>query len=1064
MRLKREWLKKQLRGQDKREGNMTFEELRERAQKKWKEIEGGAIPLIRVGAATCGLAAGAGEATEAIEEEVKKLNLDVKIVKVGCIGCCYAEPLIDIKKPGRPRIMYNYVTPDEAREITRDYIVADNPRPDLAMGTMGKGEVEDIPRFFELPYYKPQVRLITENCGTIDPRDIDQYIANGGFEGLKKALSMSPDDVIEVVKKSGLRGRGGAGFPTGLKWGFCRGAKGSPKYIICNADEGDPGAFMDRSVLEGDPYRVLEGMLVGGYAIGAPEGYIYCRAEYPLAVELITNALNQMEKDGLVGDAIMESGFSFRFHLFLGAGAFVCGEETSLMNSIMGKPGRPRPRPPFPAQSGLFGKPTNINNVETWGNVPWILRHGADAFASYGTEKSKGTKTLSLTGDVQRTGLIEVPMGITIDEIVYEIGGGMKDNAKFKAVQTGGPSGGSIPHYLGDTPVDYETLTALGTIMGSGGLVAMDDRTCMVDMARYFLGFTRSESCGQCTPCREGTKQMYRILDRISKGEGKPEDTTLLKEMSEIVIDSSLCGLGQTLGKTPLTTLTYFPEEYEEHINKKYCRSRVCKRLSPAPCQAACPVGIDVPTYNALIARGRFDDALEVIREDNPFPAVSGWMCPHPCEKDCTRLETDKAISIRALKRFVADYEIKRGRRKKVVHPNPITHEEKIAIIGAGLTGLSAAHDLRKEGYPVTVFESKPFTGGMLRVAVPDYRIPPHVVDYETRIIERDVGVEVKTNITIGKDLTIEDLKKQGYKAILIAIGAHKPVNLKLPGSVGEGYINAIEFLKKVKSGEREKPGDVVAVIGCDHTAIDAARTAARLGSRVTIIYPRSRDQLPLEEDILKEVEDEHVKFQYLALPTEIVRRRDGSIKTVRCMQTELQEPYLDDAGRLRTQPIADSELFVPATTVMVSIGMETDSSTLSHRLPTNELGTIIIDPVTLETSEKGVFAAGDAVTGPATIIEAIAGGQKAAASIKHYLNGEEFKEPYKLVKPRMRVEPAEVEEEIETFERPDEPVRPPEERLFDFDEVRPGLSEKLAVCEAKRCLRCDYEEEEEVK
>jgi len=775
-------------------------------------MEEGSRSLIRVGAATCGLAAGAGEVIEAIGKEVHTLHEDTTILHVGCIGCCYAEPLVDIKKPGKPRIMYRNVTPDTIREIIKDYFVNDNPRPDLAMGTIGNGEVDDIPNFFDLPYYRPQVRLITENCGTIDPRDIDQYIANGGFEGLHTALSMSPEEVIAAVKTSGLRGRGGAGFPTGLKWDFCRKAHGSPKYLICNADEGDPGAFMDRSVLEGDCYRVLEGMLIGGYAIGASEGYIYCRAEYPLAVELITNAIERMKKDGLVGDTILGSDFSFQFHLFLGAGAFVCGEETALINSIMGKAGRPRPRPPFPAESGLFEKPTNINNVETWGNIPWILRHGADAFASYGTATSKGTKTLSLTGKVQRTGLIEVPMGITINEIVYEIGGGMKDNAEFKAVQTGGPSGGSIPYYLGDTPVDYETLTALGTIMGSGGLVAMDDRTCMVDMARYFLEFTRGESCGQCTPCREGTKQMYRILDRICKGEGTPEDIPLLKEMAEIVIDSSLCGLGQTLGKTPLTTLTYFLEEYEEHINYKYCRARTCRRLSPAPCQAACPVGIDVPTYNALIAWGRFDDALEVIREDNPFPAVSGWMCPHPCEKDCVRAETDKAISICALKRFVADHEIKRGVRRKVVTPNLILYEEKIAIIGAGLTGLSAAHDLRKAGYPVTVFESKPHAGGMLHIAVPDYKLPSHVVDYETTVIERDVGVEIKTNVTIGKDVTIDNLKQQGYKAFLIAIGAHKPVDLQLPGSEGKDYIHAIKFLKRVKAGSREKPGDTVAV------------------------------------------------------------------------------------------------------------------------------------------------------------------------------------------------------------------------------------------------------------
>ena len=1039
---------------------MTFEELEARAQEKWRDIKECPIPLIRVGAATCGLAAGAGEVIEVIEEEVRNQSLDVRIMKVGCIGCCYAEPIVDVQKPGKPRIIYGLVTPDKAREIIRDYIGGGDPRPDLAMGTIGEEEVEDIPRFFDLPYYKPQVRLITENCGTIDPMDIDQYVANGGFSGLHRALSLQPGDVLEEVKKSGLRGRGGAGFPTGLKWSFCRGAEGSPKYLICNADEGDPGAFMNRSILEGDPFRVLEGMLIGGHAIGASEGYLYCRAEYPLAIELIRNALEQMEEDGLTGDDIMGTGFSFHFHIFLGAGAFVCGEETALMNSIMGLPGRPRPRPPFPAVSGLFGKPTNINNTETWGHVPWILRNGADAFAMYGTEKCRGTKTLSLTGKVQRTGLIEVPMGITVEDIVYEIGGGIKNNATFKAVQTGGPSGGSIPYYLASTPVDYESLTALGTIMGSGGMVIMDDRTCMVDMSRYFLGFTRSESCGQCTPCREGTKQMYHILDRICRGQGKPEDIPLLKEMSESVIDSSLCGLGQTLGKTVLTTLTYFPEEYDEHINRKYCRARVCKELSPAPCQAACPTGIDVPSYNALIAAGRFDDALEIIRQDNPFPAVCGRLCPRPCEKDCERAESDRAISIRALKRFVADYEIKRGRRKKIVHPNPVTHDEKIAIVGSGLAGLSAANDLRKQGYAVTVFESKPFAGGMLRMAVPDYRMPPHVIDHEVKLIENDVGVEIRTNVTIGKDMMIEDLKRQGYSAVFLAIGAHLPMDLNLVGCEGAGYINAIEFLKRVKSGNREKPGDIVAVIGCDHTAVDAARTAARLGSRVTIIYPRSRDELPVEEDTLKELEEEHVEFQYLSLPVEILRRGDGSIKAVNCLQTELQ--CADGAGRIRALPVEGSRVLVPATAVMVSVGMKTDAFIFSSGLELSSMGTIAVDPITLATSHEGVFAGGDAVTGPTTVIEAIAAGQRAAASIKCYLCGEEFKEPYKFVKPRARIEPAEVEEGIDKFQRPEEPVRHGEERLFDFNEVRTGLTEKLAVCEAKRCMRCDYEEEDE--
>ncbi len=558
---------------------MTFDEIKIRAIAEWQALEHSDKPLILVGAASCGRAAGALSVLEAINAKLAQHNIQAIIAQVGCSGTCYIEPLVTIAKPGRPHIYYGNLTPELAAQLIEDYIINDNPRPDLALGTIGDSSVKDIPKLFELPMLKPQVRVALRNCGLIDPENINHYIAHGGYSGLTRALGMAPEAVIEEIKKSGLRGRGGAGFPTGLKWEFCRNAPGTIKYIICNADEGDPGAFMDRSLLEGDPHAVLEGMLIGAYAIGATEGYIYIRAEYPLAIERLKLALRQMAEHRLVDDNILDSDFSFHIKIKQGAGAFVCGEETALIASIEGKRGMPRSRPPFPAQAGLWGKPTNINNVETWGNVSAILQKGADWYASYGSEKSKGTKTFALAGKINRTGLIEVPMGIPLQEIIYGIGGGIPTDKRFKAVQTGGPSGGCLPASHLDLPVDYESLTEAGSIMGSGGMVVMDEDTCMVDVARYFLSFTQSESCGKCVPCRLGTKQMLDILEAICNGKGEPGNIDQLLKLSEEIKAGSLCGLGQTAPNPVLTTIRYFRDEYEEHINERRCPALACTEL-----------------------------------------------------------------------------------------------------------------------------------------------------------------------------------------------------------------------------------------------------------------------------------------------------------------------------------------------------------------------------------------------------------------------------------------------------------------------------------------------------
>ncbi len=581
---------------------MTFEKIQNQAKAEWEALEKSEKPRILVGTATCGRSAGALNVLQAINDELAQRNIAAIVMQVGCIGLCYLEPLVDIIKPGHPRICYGQITPEIVPELIQDYLINDNPRPDLALGTIGDGNIEGIPKLFDLPMLKPQVRIILRNCGSIDPENINHYIANGGYSGLARALKTSPDEVIEEVKQSGIRGRGGAGFPTGLKWEFCRKSPGTEKYLICNADEGDPGAFMNRSVLEGDPHSVLEGMLIAAYAIWATHGYIYCRAEYPLALERLNIALGKMREYGLLGENILDSGFDFDIEIKEGAGAFVCGEETALMASIEGKRGMPCPRPPFPAQSGVWGNPTNINNVETLAAVAAILQRGADWYAHYGTEKSKGTKTFALAGKIERTGLIEVPLGITLREIIYDIGGGIADDKQFKAVQTGGPSGGCLSSEYLDLPVDYETLAQAGSIMGSGGMIVADEDTCIVDFTKFFLNFTQAESCGKCVPCRVGTRQMLDILERITKGVGEEEDIDKLHKLAETVKDGSLCALGGTAPNPVLTTIRYFHDEYETHIKEKRCPALVCKELisyyiQPAKCQGCticlrnCPVG-----------------------------------------------------------------------------------------------------------------------------------------------------------------------------------------------------------------------------------------------------------------------------------------------------------------------------------------------------------------------------------------------------------------------------------------------------------------------------------------
>jgi NADH-quinone oxidoreductase subunit F len=549
------------------------------ASEGWNELHSGTRPLIMVGSATCGMSAGALEILESVRQVVRSRNIDCNIRETACIGLCYAEPLLYIAAPGGPLVLYGNVSSKKVPGLIRNHLEKNQPSGENILGSLGGNKFKEIPDLFETPVFKPQVRKVLGNCGIIDPGDMDHYLANKGYRGLIRAMGLNPIEIIDEISLSGLRGRGGAGFPVWKKWRFCRDAAGETKYLVCNADEGDPGAFMNRSLLEGDPHALIEGMIIAGYAIGASHGYIYCRAEYPLALKRLRTAIEQAEKYGFLGHNIINSGFDFEIRIKEGAGAFVCGEETALLASIEGKRGVPRPRPPFPAISGLWDRPTVINNVETLACVAKIMQNGASWFNDSGTEKSRGTKSFSLVGNVMRSGLIEVPLGITLREIIYDIGGGISGGKKFKAVQTGGPSGGCVPAEMLDLNVDYESLARAGTIMGSGGLVVMDEDSCMVDVARYFLDFAQRESCGKCSPCRLGTKQMLEILEDITHGRGKAGDIDLLCRIGEAVKKGSLCGLGQTAPNPVLTTIRYFREEYESHIFDHKCRSGVCREL-----------------------------------------------------------------------------------------------------------------------------------------------------------------------------------------------------------------------------------------------------------------------------------------------------------------------------------------------------------------------------------------------------------------------------------------------------------------------------------------------------
>jgi NADH-quinone oxidoreductase subunit F len=1020
-------------------------------------------PYIAIGMGTCGIGRGAELLFDSFEQTIKERDLDIILKRVGCFGFCSEEPLVNLYIPGHPLIIMHQVSENDVIPIITGIIKGIMPYRkvlcrieewDFLTGKyeFGRG-LTDYPLWNDIPFFKHQKKIVLRNCGILVPDDIEEYIGVGGYFPLFDVLKkMKPEEVIAEVKTSKLRGRGGAGFPTGQKWELMAKVQADQKYIICNADEGDPGAFMNRNEIESDPFMLIEGMTIGAYAMGASKGVVYIRAEYPLAVRRLKEAIKQAKAYGLLGNKIMDTDFNFDIDIVEGAGAFVCGEETALIHSIEGKSGRPSPRPPYPAEKGLYGKPTNINNVETWCNIPVVISKGGAWFTETGTEKSAGTKVFSLVGKVKNTGLIELPLGSTLETIVFKIGEGTGTQKRVKAVQTGGPSGGCIPVEYLSTPVDYESLNSLGSIMGSGGMVVMDQDNCMVDVARYFTEFSNGESCGKCTPCREGLAQTLKIITKFTEGKATETDIHTLEHLGKVIKNTALCGLGQTAPNPVLTTLRYFRDEYDHHMIEKKCEPGICQSLFSALCENSCPLHMNIPRYLQLLKEDKVEDAFESTLRDNPLPSTLGRICHFHCQMKCRRETIDSPVSQGDIHRYIADTVYKNGNVQKVYDKIikgklPLTHK-RIAIIGGGPAGLTAAYYLVRLGHDVTIYESQSEAGGILRWGIPKYRLPAEVLDFEIKFI-KDLGVHFVFDTIVGKDVKMEDLENE-YNTIILAIGAHKDIDLTIAGSELDGVLSGMEFLKDVALGNKLNIGKHVVIIGAGNVAIDAARTVQRFGSDVTVVYRRMKSDMPANKDEIKGAEIEGVNFLFLCNPKEILADTSDKVRGIVLMKMASGDIDLSN----RRKPVPTGESFIlPCDTIITAIGEEVDATfAKDFGIKISSNGNINSDHFTFVTSHPKVYAIGDAVTGPATAAEAMGIAKKAAEIIDfNLMNKRRF---HKLFRGFEYSDEVPLKPEGGNRHYPTR--RPFEERVGNFKEINLGYTKEQAYEEASRCLRCD--------
>jgi NADH-quinone oxidoreductase subunit F len=1032
-------------------------------------------PWISVGMGTCGIGNGADLVFEELKKTIETNKIDAEVRRVGCFGFCAAEPIVMAYRPGRPILMFADVKPTRANALGKA-LVDDAFFDKAAKLAEAKIETWDfrtshiefgkdfafLPKWDELSFFRGQEKIVLRDCGLIDPENIGEYIAVGGYGALIKALgTMTPEAVLEQIKKSGLRGRGGAGFPTWRKWSIMRdslAASPGEGYAICNADEGDPGAYMNRNEIESDPHMLIEGMCIGAYVMGATHGVVYVRAEYPLAVERLTKALQAARDVGLLGRNILGTKFTFDLEIVTGAGAFVCGEETALIASIEGKAGRPMPRPPFPAQKGLYGRPTTINNVETWCNVPVIVARGGEWFSSFGTPSSTGTKVFSFVGKVRNTGLVELPLGTPIENVVYGMCEGMGPRKKIKGVQSGGPSGGCIPASLFKTPIDYEHLAELGAIMGSGGMVVMDQDNCMVDVARYFVGFTAGESCGKCTPCREGLSQMHHILNAVAAGEANEAGLETLESLALSIKDSALCGLGQTAANPVLTTLRYFKDEYIQHIKAKRCPAGVCEDLYIALCESSCPLHMNIPGYLQLVKENRIEDAFELTLRENPLPGTLGRICHFHCRMRCRRDMLDEPVSQGEIHRYLADTMYKMGREKaiynKLIKEKLPSTGKKISVVGGGPAGLAAAFWLIRLGHDVTVYEATNEAGGVLRWGIPTYRLPKDILAKEIAFIQK-LGVRFVFNTRIEEADQWKRLLDSS-DAVILAAGAGKELGLGIPGEDKKGVFKAGDLLKQITEGKKPKIGTEVVVVGGGNSAIDAARSALRLGAHVTIVYRRAKADMPANTDELAGAIEEGIEVVCLAQPVEITGTISGHEAKVKGIKIQrMKAGPVDSSGR--PTPVPTDEIYeISCDSVIVAIGEKVAVPGIDTiAIKTGRDGRVTDDPFSLQTSNPKVFAIGDVATGPATAAEAMGQAKIVSETLDENLMKEKRFEllfrafDYKMEIP-LKITKARMTKAI---------YIPVAARRNNFMEISLGYTGEQARIEAERCLRCDVRE-----
>ena len=1019
---------------------------------------------IAVGMGTCGIGNGADVLYEAFKQAIEKNKLAIQLRKVGCFGFCANEPLVNIHFPDKPLLMLDKVQVSEVpmilEGIEKEMVPLDRVLCKIStwdhLGytfTYGEG-FETVPEWNEISFFKPQKKIVLRNAGLIDPESIEEYLAVGGYTAFSKAVwDMSREEVLEEVKNSKLRGRGGAGFPTGLKWELMSKEESPKKYIICNADEGDPGAYMNRNEMESDPHMLIEGMLIGAYAMRTEEGIVYVRAEYPLAVQRLKKAVGQARQAGLLGQTIPGTLFKFDIQIVEGAGAFVCGEETALIASAEGKAGRPRIKPPFPAQKGYLGYPTTINNLETWCNIPVVIGMGSSWFKKTGTPESSGTKVFSLVGKVKNTGLVELPLGETLTTLIYEVGGGASGKEKkIKAVQSGGPSGGCIPASRFDTPIDYESLVALGAIMGSGGMVVMDQDNCMVDVARYFIEFTNKESCGKCVPCREGLSQEFALLNKITKGKGEESDLSLMEELGKHICDTALCGLGQSAPNPVLTTLRYFKDEYEAHIHRQYCASGTCEELIVALCSNSCPLHMNIPAYLQLLKDDRLEEAFASTLQDNPLPGTIGRICHFHCQMRCRRDTIDEPVHQGEIHRYLADTMYKMGREgslyQELISSMLEPTGKSIAIVGAGPAGLAAAFYLVRLGHMVTIYDANAKAGGVLRYGIPSYRLPKEVLDKELELFDK-LGVIFKFNTVLGRDVELEQLRSS-HSVVLLTMGAYTHLDLQIPGRELKGVLQGTELLEKLEKGEPVSYGKRIVIVGGGNVAIDAARTLWRKGCEVTVAYRRSREDLPANKVEIAEALEEGVVFHFMASPLRVVGDQKGRVEALEVM--EMMGGDYDLSGRRKPVETGKTS-FLACDTVIIAIGEKVDEGLLIREgIATTSSGTAGIERYAYKTNLEGVYAAGDLVTGPSTAAEAMGYAKDAAQVIDFNLTG---KRRFSLLFARFNYN-NEIPTEVEKVK----PISPRHlkvsERNGNFSEVNRGYLGEQARQEASRCLRCD--------